>query len=308
MTATGAWPPRWRARSWSPPTATWSARRDDRGPAGQDFDGWRCRSARWAWSPSVTLDLVPTFDVRQSSRRDRRRGPGARAPGRDPRPRVQRQPVHRLERAGRRARSGSRAWPSPAGRTARLARVGRHAGRQPPAPGRRMPDPRRHRAARRARAVERAAAALPAGVHARARGRSCSPSTSCRASTRRGARPRCSSWRDLIAPVLLICEIRTVAADELWLSPAYRRATAGAALHLGARRSRGGRPCCRESRTRWRRSAPAPALGQGVHARRPRRSPGSTRGWPTSGALRRRYDPGGKLGNDFTGRYLGAVS
>ncbi len=28
---------------------------------------------------------------------------------------------------------------------------------------------------------------------------------------------------DLIAPVLLVSELRTVAADELWLSPNYRR-------------------------------------------------------------------------------------
>jgi alditol oxidase len=32
---------------------------------------------------------------------------------------------------------------------------------------------------------------------------------------------------DQIAPVLQICELRTVAADELWLSPAYQRDTAG---------------------------------------------------------------------------------
>ena len=34
----------------------------------------------------------------------------------------------------------------------------------------------------------------------------------------------------LISPVLLISEIRTVAADDLWLSPAYRRDTVG--LHF----------------------------------------------------------------------------
>lgn len=36
--------------------------------------------------------------------------------------------------------------------------------------------------------------------------------------------------RDRIAPVLQVCEIRTVAADELWLSPSYRRDSA--ALHF----------------------------------------------------------------------------
>ena len=32
---------------------------------------------------------------------------------------------------------------------------------------------------------------------------------------------------DRIRPVLQICEIRTIAADELWLSPEYRRDTVG---------------------------------------------------------------------------------
>jgi xylitol oxidase len=33
--------------------------------------------------------------------------------------------------------------------------------------------------------------------------------------------------RERIAPLLQIAEIRTVAADELWLSPSYRRDTVG---------------------------------------------------------------------------------
>jgi xylitol oxidase len=33
--------------------------------------------------------------------------------------------------------------------------------------------------------------------------------------------------RDEITAVLQICELRTVAADELWLSPSYRRPTVG---------------------------------------------------------------------------------
>jgi xylitol oxidase len=39
-----------------------------------------------------------------------------------------------------------------------------------------------------------------------------------------------SSIAHLIAPVLQICEVRTIAADELWLSPAYRRDSV--ALHF----------------------------------------------------------------------------
>jgi xylitol oxidase len=33
--------------------------------------------------------------------------------------------------------------------------------------------------------------------------------------------------RDRVAPVLQICEIRTVAADDLWMSPSYGRETVG---------------------------------------------------------------------------------
>ncbi|MFN3728941.1 MAG: FAD-binding protein [Fimbriimonadaceae bacterium] len=32
---------------------------------------------------------------------------------------------------------------------------------------------------------------------------------------------------DIIAPVLQVCEVRTMAGDDFWLSPAYRRATVG---------------------------------------------------------------------------------
>jgi xylitol oxidase len=39
-----------------------------------------------------------------------------------------------------------------------------------------------------------------------------------------------SEIRERVAPVLQVCEIRTIAADELWLSPNYRRDTT--ALHF----------------------------------------------------------------------------
>ena len=39
--------------------------------------------------------------------------------------------------------------------------------------------------------------------------------------------------REVITPVLQVSEIRSVAADDLWLSPAYERDCLGAALHLG---------------------------------------------------------------------------
>ncbi|WP_405578979.1 FAD-binding protein [Streptomyces sp. NBC_01190] len=46
----------------------------------------------------------------------------------------------------------------------------------------------------------------------------------------RAALEALAGLRETIAPVLQICEIRTVAADRLWLSPAYGRATV--ALHF----------------------------------------------------------------------------
>ena len=75
----------------------------------------------------------------------------------------------------------------------------------------------------RARALARAAAALPAGVHPQRRRRAAVrvPAAPCArhrragraAAGRRPARPGASGSR----------EIRTIAADELWLSPAYQR-------------------------------------------------------------------------------------
>ena len=70
--------------------------------------------------------------------------------------------------------------------------------------------------------------------------------------------------RDRLAPVLWICEIRAVAADELWLSPCYRQDSV--AFHftwiaegcLGAARGRAARTPAGPVR-------PAPALGQALH-------------------------------------------
>jgi xylitol oxidase len=108
--------------------------------------------------------------------------------------------------------------------------------------------------------------------------------------------------RDRVAPVLQICEIRSVAADDLWLSPSYRRDTV--ALHftwvkdsdavtpvLAALEERlvplGARP-------HWAKLfGTAPEV---IRARYPR--------WPDFRRLVRRSDPGGKFGNAFLDRYL----
>ena len=110
----------------------------------------------------------------------------------------------------------------------------------------------------------------------------------------------------LVAPVLQVSELRTVAADGLWLSPAYQRPSL--ALHFT-----------------WipdaRAVAPAVAavqnalapLGARPHWGKVFSTPAATVAGlypqlPAFQRLRRHYDPGGKFGNEFTGQFLGAVS
>lgn len=107
---------------------------------------------------------------------------------------------------------------------------------------------------------------------------------------------------DLIAPVLLIGEIRTVAADELWLSGAYQRDTV--ALHFT-----------------WRRDTPAvlPVLTQIEAALAPydarphwgkvfTTAPEVVRSlyprFDEFASLQARYDPKGAFRNAFADRYL----
>jgi xylitol oxidase len=106
----------------------------------------------------------------------------------------------------------------------------------------------------------------------------------------------------LMAPVLRICEVRTIAADDAWLSPAYQRDTV--AFHFT-----------------WIKDWPAvaPVLSQieerlaPLHARPHwgklfRTSPQAVRGlYPRLDDFRqlmRRYDPAGKFRNDLLDRYL----
>ena len=72
---------------------------------------------------------------------------------------------------------------------------------------------------------------------------------------------------DRIRPVLHVCEIRTIAADRLWMSPQYGRDSVGIhftwALEPEAVDARARRP-----RAGARAVRPAPALGQALPARR----------------------------------------
>ena len=108
--------------------------------------------------------------------------------------------------------------------------------------------------------------------------------------------------RDRLAPLVFVSEIRTIAADDLWLSPAYRRASV--AFHFTWRPDW---PAVRamlpdieaalepfEPRPHWAKLfTMAPEV---VRSRYGRMS--------DFAAMARRVDPDRKLGNDFLGRYV----
>jgi xylitol oxidase len=111
--------------------------------------------------------------------------------------------------------------------------------------------------------------------------------------------------RDRIAPVLQISELRTIAADQLWLSPSYRRDTVGfhftwvadaAAVEpvLGAVEERlvplGARP-------HWGKLFGVDPAA--VRAQYPR--------WADFVALARELDPAGRFRNEFLDTYLPAA-
>jgi xylitol oxidase len=108
----------------------------------------------------------------------------------------------------------------------------------------------------------------------------------------------------LIAPVLQISEIRTIAADDLWLSPSYRRESV--ALHFTwVKDTPAVTPVLAEiervlapyaARPHWGK-----LFGMGVEVLRERYER-----WDDFRHLRDRYDPTGKFHNDLTQRYFPA--
>ena len=111
-----------------------------------------------------------------------------------------------------------------------------------------------------------------------------------------------SQIRDRLAPVLRICEIRAVAADELWLSPSYRRpsvafhftwiADTAAVLPVVALAERQLTPF-----------APRPHWGK-IFTTAPEALRARYERLPDFLTLMRRLDPSGKFGNAYTTRYL----
>jgi alditol oxidase len=111
--------------------------------------------------------------------------------------------------------------------------------------------------------------------------------------------------RDQVAPVLQISEIRTVEADDLWLSPSYRRPSVaihftwikdtGAVLPVLAAIEEQLAPL--RARPHWGKLfTVSPAVVRGLY----QRLPGFQR-------LRGHYDPAGKFGNELVDSYVPAV-
>jgi xylitol oxidase len=103
--------------------------------------------------------------------------------------------------------------------------------------------------------------------------------------------------RERITAVLRIAEIRTVAADELWLSPSYRRATVGFHFTWVADEA-AVRPVVEAIERELAPFEPRPHWGkvfsQAAHYER----------LPDFARVAAAYDPDGKFGNDFLARYL----
>ncbi|HEU5110376.1 MAG TPA: FAD-binding protein [Micromonosporaceae bacterium] len=110
------------------------------------------------------------------------------------------------------------------------------------------------------------------------------------------------SVRDLVAPVLQICEVRTIAADELWLSPNYRRDSL--AVHFTwVADGDAVAPAMAAVEERLAPLAARPHWGKlyGI-------DPATVRGlyprWADFAALVGRYDPAGKFRNEVLDRYF----
>jgi alditol oxidase len=107
---------------------------------------------------------------------------------------------------------------------------------------------------------------------------------------------------DRLAPVLLISEIRTIAPDDLWLSPCYRRATAGfhftwiddAQAVIPVIAAVEERLAAFQARPHWGKLfVTSPQVLRGLYER-----------LPDFQRLMHHYDPAGKFRNEFIDRYV----
>jgi alditol oxidase len=106
-----------------------------------------------------------------------------------------------------------------------------------------------------------------------------------------------------LAPVLQICEFRVIAADELWLSPCYRRDTV--AFHFTWLPDLASvLPVVRLMEQRLAPFDARPHWGK-VFTATPETLHASYQRLPDFLDLARHYDPAGKFRNPYTARYLG---
>jgi alditol oxidase len=108
-----------------------------------------------------------------------------------------------------------------------------------------------------------------------------------------------------IAPVLQVCELRSVAADQLWLSPSYRRDTAG--FHFTWIDDIDAvAPALATVERQLEPYGARPHWGK-LFAMAPDRVAGHYDRLPDFRAMRARHDPGGKFGNHFVDSAVGAA-
>ena len=279
-TATATSPPPWRRWSWSPPTA--SSSRPARGDA--DFPGVVVALGALGIVTRLTLDIEPSFEMRQSVLRAcdwDRSGDFDDVIVR----RLQREPVHRLERADSgpgvaQARTDQAARPSE-----RLSRRGAGRRARHPLPACRGSNCTSNSACR---ARGTSGCRTSGWSSRRAAARSCSPSTSSRGARAAAPSARCAASATVIAPCSWSRDPhdrrrRPVAQPQL--RPRQHRP----ALHLAPGRARGhARPAPPRSGTGpVRRQA---ALGQAVPRRRRRPRPAVS-------ALCRLHSPGRQAGS-----------
>jgi alditol oxidase len=112
--------------------------------------------------------------------------------------------------------------------------------------------------------------------------------------------------RDRVAPVLQISEIRTIAADELWLSPSYRRDSVG--IHFTwIKDTDAVAPAMAAVEDRLAPLAARPHWGK-LFGVGPEAVTGRYERWSDFVELVHRFDPAGKFRNDMMRRYLPAPS
>ncbi len=109
---------------------------------------------------------------------------------------------------------------------------------------------------------------------------------------------------DLVAPLLAVTELRTVAADELWLSPAYRRDSL--AVHFTWKDDVPGvTAALPEVEAALAPFAPRPHWGK-LFTMAPARVAACYERIGDFGRLRRELDPAGTFGNEFVDAYAPA--